>query len=227
MRRRTATGDAGQAMLPLLVVVALSLLICMFYLLVPWGAATTEKASAQTAADAAALAAVGDKREAWVASTRPGLTPADGTLPGFTLATGLATARDAQGSRGCGQASEYARRNDAVVVACDVVRRRGRVAVELTVQLLTTSQPDRDRAQATAVASMDIDFDRCVWDVVVPPLTLANGGPVSFPGTLRCGVSDVGYEFDNAPPYPSSRYNGTTERRIHNDLVPRLVSNRP
>ena len=70
---RRPRGDSGQGMLPLVVLVSFSLIIIMVSLLVPWGAATTEKAQAQTAADAAALAAVDSRRRAWLDLTAPGL----------------------------------------------------------------------------------------------------------------------------------------------------------
>jgi uncharacterized membrane protein len=112
MRRSPSPGDAGQAMLPLLVVVALSLLVITFWLLVPWGAATTEKAQAQTAADAAALAAVDGKRKGWVLDTHaPGLDLTTGSVARSSERAVAAAARPATTHGGTGPRSSTARRS--------------------------------------------------------------------------------------------------------------------
>jgi hypothetical protein len=215
----TSTRDAGQAMLPLLVLVSLSLLVVTFSLLVPWGAATTEKAQAQTAADAAALAAVDHNREQWVRDT---------TAPGLGRDPGPGSLAQAQGravGRGCDRAEDYARLNDASVVSCRWSRGRGRGTVTVVVELDSTVEPRNGTARATARAASDIDIAGCRWTGVVPPATAADGGPPTFDDRLRCGPDyEVGYTFTNLPPYPSLAFtDGTTVRGLHNTLVPRLV----
>ena len=210
MRRSSPSGDAGQAMLPLLVVVSLSLLAVIFWLLVPWGAATTEKAQAQTAADAAALAAADAQRKGWVRDTMP---------PGLDVATGIGRAQGLALGRGCGEASTYAGRNGATVVDCRVVRHRGDTAVRVTVRLDDTSDPRTGRAEATAVASIDIDIDRCIWRPGPPPT------PLEYELVLTCGDYEAGYVFPNPPaPAVATRYsNGIGWGLLHDRLEPRLV----
>ena len=80
-------------------------------------------------------------------------------------------------------------------------------------------------SEAAVVAKRDVDIDGCFWVVVVPPATAANGRPTTFSGSMDCDEPEVGNACTNVPPDPSTRYAGATERAIHNDPVPRLLTN--
>jgi hypothetical protein len=198
-------------MLPLVILVSFSLIVIMVSLLIPWGSATTERAQAQTAADAAALAALDIKRRAWVQETAPG------TL-GF-----LDLARPVGAVRGVGRvrAAGYADDNGAELVGYRV-RRGSRVEVE--VEKWTTSHPDTGRARAAATAEMAIDLDACAWDDPLPEPPVEAGGAPLFERTLSCGGWQARYEIANVPgAYPTVRYRGTDEKASFNRLRPRLV----
>lgn len=212
MRGRMRFGDSGQGMLPLMVLVSFSILVITFSLLVPWGSATTEKSQTQTAADAAALAAVQANRRVWDAGTKPG------TL-GMLSSTALPeTARLA----GClsGADADYAGRNGASAVSCQRATRDGQGGVEVLVRNRSTSQPDTGRAEARAVAVMDVDLDGCRWTEPPPPVA----GPVPFESTLVCGGWQATYLLQNVPPvYPTVSLVSPTEQQLYNGLEPRLV----
>lgn len=214
MGRRVRFDDSGQGMLPLMVLVAFSILVITFSLLVPWGAATTEKAQSQTAADAAALAAVQGKRELWDQGVRAGVLSMVGTP---ALQAGVLAA-------GCPAAQAYAASNDARVVSCSETSRGGRSAVAVEVENLRTSDADTGRARSVATAQMDIDFPGCRWGLLTlppPPPT----GPPTFENTLTCGPWEATYEVGNVPGvYPTiTLTRPAAPSRLYNDLEPRLV----
>lgn len=202
--------DAGQGMLPLMVLVAFMVLVVMFWLLVPWGAATTEKAQSQTAADAAALAAVQQKRTVFSELTAPGTlvfplhrVPVQAArLAGLPAAEGFAAANDARLTSYSGFGRE--------------------VVVE--VENLRTSDADTGRARATATASMRVDLDGCGWDDPLPEAPVTSGGLPVFERTLLCGEWSARYRITNSPPvYRTISLVDTTEDRLFNRLEPRLV----
>lgn len=212
MRERMRLDDSGQGMLPLMVLVSFSILIITFYLLVPWGSATTEKSQAQTAADAAALAAVQGNRDAWDRLS---------TTPGLLLH--LTTAAQAQGIRaiGCADATDYAGRNEASVARCYPGARGGRSRVTVDVRLDQTGDPSTRRAEATATADMDIDLSSCTWSAPPPPTPYPYGDP-TYERTLTCGDWTADYVLTNFPPYPTLTFQGDAVS-LYNGLEPRLV----
>ncbi|MGJ7449421.1 pilus assembly protein TadG-related protein [Aquipuribacter sp. MA13-13] len=214
VRERMRFDDSGQGMLPLMVLVSFSILVITFSLLVPWGSATTEKSQSQTAADAAALAAVQGNREAWDAGTQPGVLSmlSSLTLPGQARLAGCLSGADAV----------YASRNGATAVSCQHASRRGQDGVEVLVRNRTTSQPDTGRAEARAIAVMDVDLDACRWTEPPPPPPPT--GPSTFPSTLVCGGWRATYLLDNVPTiYPTTTLVSPTEDLLYNGLEPRLV----
>ncbi|MGJ7439589.1 hypothetical protein [Aquipuribacter sp. MA13-6] len=167
-----------------------------------------------TAASAAAPAAVQGNREAWDAGTQPGVLSmlSSLTLPGQARLAGCLSGADAV----------YASRNGATAVSCQHASRRGQDGVEVLVRNRTTSQPDTGRAEARAIAVMDVDLDACRWTEPPPPPPPT--GPSTFPSTLVCGGWRATYLLDNVPTiYPTTTLVSPTEDLLYNGLEPRLV----
>lgn len=216
MRSRLRRDDSGQGMLPLMVLVAFSVLVILFSLLVPWGNATSEKSQTQTAADAAALAAAQDSRELWDVGTQPGLL----------TYLGADTVAEAARRAGCLEADRYARNNEAVLVprgSCDFDG-GGRVRVDVRAE--RTANPGTGLAEATATAQMDLDLTACAWSTLPPPLPgpPAGTGPPTFRATLGCGAWESEYELVNVPPYLAAvRLQPTDPVALFDSTAPRLV----
>ncbi|WP_380164475.1 pilus assembly protein TadG-related protein [Jannaschia sp. R86511] len=217
MRSRVRLDDSGQGMLPLMVLVAFSVLVILMSLLVPWGNATTEKSQAQTAADAAALAAVQGNREAWDTGTRAGV---------LTYVTALPTAAAATVA-GCGSGSTYAARNEAMMTGCVPSVQDGRSRIRFDVRAQRTSDADTGYAEATATADMDVDLTACRWNRLPPvsPPPPAGTGPLTFDATLTCGAWSAEYTLGNVTGiWPTiTLLDPTNPNELYNDLEPRLV----
>ncbi len=214
MRERVRFDDSGQGMLPLMVLVSFSILIITFYLLVPWGSATTEKSQSQTAADAAALAAVQGNRDAWDTGTQPGV---------LSMLTSLALPSQARLAGCVSGAGSYASQNKASIVSCQPATRRGQDGVEVLVRNQTTAQPETGRAEARAIAVMDIDFGSCRWTEPPPP-SPPPVGPPTFTSTFECGSWSATYVLGNVTGvYPTISLTSPTPVSLYNGLEPRLV----
>ncbi|GHH90085.1 pilus assembly protein TadG-related protein [Streptomyces capillispiralis] len=170
MTRRRPHGDAGQAFPIYITVVGGLLFLAFAYFAV--GQAAANRNGAQTAADAAALAAAQDTRDQladrWVQDL---LDPAewqaifDGDVEGLAFS--------------CGRAQELAARNDAHVVGCDLAGLLGyEVEVRTNKTVGDSIVPGTEERQSTATATAVIE-PRCTFklpaedaeDDVLPLLT--------------------------------------------------------
>ncbi|MFJ4599887.1 pilus assembly protein TadG-related protein [Streptomyces griseoluteus] len=159
---RRRRGDSGQAF-PVYITVAAGLLFLAFaYLAV--GQASVNRSGAQTAADAAALAAAQERRDLLTGRWLTDLadpTTWDGILHGLTYV-----------GPSCWRADELAAQNDAQVQQCDESR-----ALEVQVEVRTNKRVGdsvvpgvsdiRSTRSATAVIKPICDFD--VPDEGAPP----------------------------------------------------------
>ncbi|MFI5570700.1 pilus assembly protein TadG-related protein [Streptomyces sp. NPDC051740] len=164
------SGDAGQAFPIYITVVGGLLFLALAYFAV--GQAAANRNDAQTAADAAALAAAQDTRDAladrWVQDL---LDPAkwqavfDGNVDGI-------------GST-CGRAYELAARNDASVIGCGLEGLLGyKVEVETNRTVGDSVVPGTENRRSNATATAVIE-PRCTFQLpaegveedVLPPLT--------------------------------------------------------
>src|SRR3954469_23452636 len=106
LRRRTASGDAGQMPIALIMLTMLGLLVVIFWVGLPIGQATDQKAGSQSAADAAAPAAGEQIREGLAQEIRDATLRLDGdTLGRLFESIGAGFGSDA--------AQDYADRNGA------------------------------------------------------------------------------------------------------------------
>jgi hypothetical protein len=196
MRART-DDDAGQGITALALIVALGIASAVVYVLLPLGGAAAQRATAQTAADASALAAVKEIRTQIL--KRWSLPLPDQAAVDDWLTCGLGQA----------QAQDLAARNDARVtqycyaVSLDQaqVRVRGLTPVE------------GQTATASAAAELGIAWGSCTWtpDPVTPTVRLL----------YRCGTLDVPFLLD---PATGRLTLDTPPGWLESRLVPRLVS---
>ncbi|MFH8452408.1 pilus assembly protein TadG-related protein [Streptomyces fungicidicus] len=177
MSRFRRYGDAGQAFPIYITVVGGLLFLAFAYFAV--GQAAANRNGAQTAADAAALAAAQDTRDAlagrWIQDL---LDPEkwqaifDGNVDGVGLT--------------CGRAHELAARNDARVVGCDPAGLLGyTVEVETNKTVGDSVVPGTENRRSNATATAVIE-PRCTFplpsgdageaeEVELPPLTCKGG----------------------------------------------------
>lgn len=222
---RGRRDDSGQMMAALVVGLAITLLAFVVVALVPVGAATNEKTRSQTAADAAALAGAEAVRSRWVdLDTNPARLffqddPGNGGGRGFHLGV--------RGTDGYGEASDYARRNDADLQTYRVSPGAGRVYAE--VENTYAAYPERGEARSEATAEMDVDFRACRWNPpapTVPPIESTPPGPLTFDATLTCGRWSADYVVTNSTvaQYKIASYGGSSSPgSSYDDLEPRLV----
>lgn len=168
-------GEAGQVVTTFVVCAVLAAISVLLFLLIPIGGAADQRSRAQTAADAAALAAAGEL----------------GGRFQSLLARGLLTETDLTDWLRCGSgrdaAQDYASRNGADVAAYCYRPGDDRVVVEVRMQdPLATGQ----RAQARAAATTKLPIGRCRFDrrPPLPSLPPLPPPPPPLPG---------------APPLPS------------------------
>ncbi|MEY9993919.1 hypothetical protein ABIE67_005951 [Streptomyces sp. V4I8] len=155
MRPSRYSGDAGQAFPIYITVVAGLLFLAFAYLAV--GQAAANRNGAQTAADAAALAAAQDTRDQlagmWVDDV---LDPAkwQDIFDGIGVELG-----------GCGRADELAAQNDAAVDGCDPVEPLGyTVTVTSTKPVGDSIVPGTEDMKSTAAATAVIE-PRCTFEL--------------------------------------------------------------
>ncbi|MFC5956514.1 pilus assembly protein TadG-related protein [Streptomyces pratens] len=164
-------GDAGQAFPIYITVVGGLLFLAFAYLAV--GQAAANRNGAQTAADAAALAAAQDKRDqlagAWIEDL---LDPTEWQAIFDGSAEGLADS--------CWRAQQLAAQNDAAVLGCDLNGLLGyTVSVETTETVGESIVPGTEtmKSQETATAVIE---PRCSFD------PLAEGAPEDTLPLLTC-----------------------------------------
>ncbi|MEU4100816.1 pilus assembly protein TadG-related protein [Streptomyces tanashiensis] len=183
-RRRVASHgsgrDDGQAFPVYIAVIAGLLFLAFAYFLV--GQAALTRNSAQTAADAAALAAAQDARDqlrdGWINVI---LDPEqwDGFLEGGSY----------EGDSACRQAAEFAARNEAALESCGPLA-TGEHGFKVTVN--TTGQ-ESSNAKASAEAVVE---PRCRFDPPEPP----PDPPEDTSGPTPTGPDDGGEEPDDEDP---------------------------
>ncbi|MFF0114132.1 pilus assembly protein TadG-related protein [Streptomyces prasinus] len=174
MTRRLSCDDAGQAFPIYIVVVAGLLFLAFAYLAV--GQAAANRNGAQTAADAAALAAAQDRRDqlagAWIEDL---LDPTEWQAIFDGSADGL--------DDSCWRAQQLAAQNDAAVQGC---RQKGLLGYTVEVETTDTvgdsivpgTESMRSKETATAVIDPRCDFDPLADDApedTLPLLTCKGG----------------------------------------------------
>jgi putative Flp pilus-assembly TadE/G-like protein len=153
LRRRVTPDDLGQMPIALVVLTFLGLLVAIFWVGLPIGQATDQKAGSQSAADAAALAAakqIADDLPEWIAGAASDVV--DGDLPG--LFDGL------QGGFGLTAAEKFAELNDARIVSYtyDHVNDRIDVTVE---SKQTSTESTNQHSYSTASAELGLKLGNC------------------------------------------------------------------
>lgn len=169
LQARGVHADAGQVATSLVVCAILGALSVLLFFLIPVGGAADQRSRAQTAADAAALAAVGDVGGRFKALLAGGLSTEADLTRWLTCGTG----RDA--------AQVYASRNGADIAAYCYRHSLDRVVVEVKMQ---DALPNGGRAQARAAATMKLPLGRCRFDrrPPLPPLPPPPSLPPLLPG---------------------------------------------
>lgn len=200
--------DAGQAFPIYITVVAGLLFLAFAYFAV--GQAAAVRNEAQTAADAAALAAAQDARDPF----RRGLL--DGILDGGDLDDILGRLPFTE-ARGCAEAARFAAKNDAELTGgyegCHRVfgfRRGYEVEVRTLDSVGDSVVPGTENQHATATAKAVIDF-RCSFQKAEPDEETGGDGsdegededkkPV---GTLRCDGRDFSLDPDDPHLFPTA-----------------------
>lgn len=175
--RRRAAGDAGQAFPIYLTAVAGLLFLALAFFAV--GRAGADKNGAQTAADAAALAAAQSYRD----QLRTGLLGALGGLPGGgagTAWTDWLTGRAGSPDAACGAAASYATLNGAGLVG-DCVPPDGDLPAAFTVTVRAAEPvgrsvvPGTEDTHATATARAVVE-PRCAAGGPADPAPRPSGG---------------------------------------------------
>ncbi|MFD9395528.1 pilus assembly protein TadG-related protein [Streptomyces sp. NPDC060000] len=172
MTRLRARGDSGQVFPIYITVVAGLLFLAFAYFAV--GQAAVNRNGAQTAADAAALAAAQETRDQlaglWVDAVRD-------PTKWQEIFAGIGAADDT-----CWRAYELAGQNDASVDDCDSERLRSTVAVQTNktagTSVIPATSTKRAHASATAVIESLCTFvplDQNAPDDVLPKLTCKDG----------------------------------------------------
>ncbi|MEV4939710.1 pilus assembly protein TadG-related protein [Streptomyces zaomyceticus] len=181
MTRARRRGDAGQAFPLYIAVVGGLLLLAFAYFAV--GQAAVNRSGAQTAADAAALAAAQHKRDqladAWIeALGKPSVWPQilDGTVEGLRPS--------------CLRANALATRNDAHVISC---RADGPLAYTVTVE------PDKSMGSSVLPGTEGKRFAasaRAVVDPLCTSTSPAEDAPPDAMPRLTCGDKEWDVDTD-------------------------------
>jgi hypothetical protein len=159
-RWRRPTGDDGQLTTGLMVLVSLGLLFVVMRVILPIGQAADQRTTAQTASDAAALAAAEQLKTdiPQVILTAVAQSQIRADLPGLLQGVNCGS--------GSGAAQNYAASNNADVVTYCYVPANDRIEVRVRSRDVATTG---GRAESTAVAGLGVRLGNCYLTDDPPP----------------------------------------------------------
>jgi hypothetical protein len=184
-------GEEGQLVMGLVILASIMAVFAMGIMLLPLGAASTERSAAQAAADAAALAGADEMGAQW----RGQLTI------NFTGLDELFRALKAPGSCGAGrpEADTFAQRNGAALTAYCAEWPHGTASA--TVRMRGTAISGTG-AQARATASVGFDPALCVVPADFPPKPTPTPTPTPTPSSSSSSTSSSTTTTTPPPPPP-------------------------
>jgi Putative Flp pilus-assembly TadE/G-like len=202
-RIRGADREDGQVPIAIVVVVFLGLVMAIFRFALPLGQAADQKQTSQGAADAAALAAAGQIRDAVPGGIADGLTRVHAPADLLNIFDFLG------GGVGREQAIEYAGANGADVTAYQYDRFSDRI--DVSVRGRATAQGG-EHSLSAAAARLGPHLGACRLDTD-PGAALTSVGVI-----LRCGDLQVHFTFTGSVPTLD-----TTPAELRDQFRPRLA----